>query len=766
MDPAWAKIIQPENHYLSPDHMHHPSHTSPHVHKAKLYSPYSTSPNPKHGSRRHSAASERGRGGWASSSTNKLPPPRLRPLADMNRFLGAVFNDDGSVAENIPRSALGLPGIQSFDAVAQNGGAKVEPMEMEVDAPVSFPTSEDVVIAACTCGEDCECPGCAMHDNAGKEGHAHHEGGCGDGCKSSFDCADHLSLPSGITSIGHLLSLAAANVPPPARPRPHDLNAHDTRVLPPTVHLSEEAARTHGVVSLKPLECCNGRCQCAAGQCTCEKDCCGCCVRCACDEDADKSMGSSSQPSSCCSDNTMLAADSRMSAPLLSPTTINPNQLTPPLLSPESAYGAQVSRPVSPSPQEPPGVLRRASSSSSRNQEKKAGSSRRATITTGTTARSASTGKQASKALALNIPANHPHGPKASPGHLGPPKSTGTSRSGSPSHSRASSIHSRSPAMLPAEFPSDPMDGLPTINVPTLPNISSENQAEVPDLSFTDFSSDTDFMDYINQLAGQVNLNLTTPYQYQTASSEGSVDHQLRTPDIPFEPPSFNTSPVYPFNPASIPSETPAESFRPNVQPDYFTNFAPPFQAAPERSPKDDAPQQPSQMADPMYSSNLVDLWLATHASGDAEMLPTGIPSTSTVPPPQTSYPPLQSSAYLQQLLSQRSSIPTTTQGSNPNVIDLSKPLDAGDVEKILKALQEQQARQSIAQTQPNHQSHSSQGSSQGQQGMGFPQARMGQPGSEGIDDLFANFTFDPSLMRDANGPNEYPDMRYFSNSN
>lgn len=80
---------------------------------------------------------------------------------------------------------------------------------------------------------------------------------------SKYDCAKHLSLPSGITSIEHLISLAAANVPaPPDRSRGFGikLEPNDLSVFP-SAHqtaLDEEAARSMGVVQLKPLECCNG----------------------------------------------------------------------------------------------------------------------------------------------------------------------------------------------------------------------------------------------------------------------------------------------------------------------------------------------------------------------------------------------------------------------------------------------------------------------------------------------------------------------------
>lgn len=285
----------------SPDNRHHPAHTSPHVHKVRLYSPYSNGgASPRPGKQRSESISSQ-----SSSRGVRPPPPRIRPLSDMNTFLGAVFKEDGSVASEIPRSALGLPGIASFDKAAMNGGVKVEPMAMDTDQPVSFPTSEDVVIGACTCGDGCECPNCATHGNRSStsppNGDHHHHDGCGSKCTSGFDCANHLSIPSGVTSIEHLIQIAAANVPPnPSRSTHRDLNPLDTRVLPSAAHMSEDAAQAFGIVQLRPLECCNGRCQCKPGECKCESDCCGCCESCNCGDDGDTVMGDSSAPAGGC----------------------------------------------------------------------------------------------------------------------------------------------------------------------------------------------------------------------------------------------------------------------------------------------------------------------------------------------------------------------------------------------------------------------------------------------------------------------------------
>ncbi|WVF67540.1 hypothetical protein IAT40_002296 [Kwoniella sp. CBS 6097] len=373
------------NPHLSPENMHHPAHTSPHVHKTKLFSPYSTNPNAqtRHGRRDTIGSSKSLDRSSPTTRSLRPPPPRIRPLTDMARLIGAAINQDGSIASEIPRSAVGLPklpGIATFDSAAENGGVKVEPMAMEdVDMPLAFPTAEDVVIGACMCGEDCSCPGCATHDNGTPSPGHTHDGGCGEGCRGHHDCSHSMTVPSGVTSIAQLISLAASNVPPPPSDaaRATDLDPHDTRVMPPAVGWSEDVARTMGIVQLKPLECCNGRCQCAPGECTCEKECCGCCIRCACaEDDEDAKMGESeyhqdqtAQTSSCCSGkNTAPAAPtSRQPSPLPSPTHLSPvgvnmpttmqPQPSPTLLSPEHArtpsLSSSSSRQPSPLPPSP-----------------------------------------------------------------------------------------------------------------------------------------------------------------------------------------------------------------------------------------------------------------------------------------------------------------------------------------------------------------------------------------------------------------------------
>jgi hypothetical protein len=60
--------------------------------------------------------------------------------------------------------------------------------------------------------------------------------------------------------------------------------------------------------------------------------------------------------------------------------------------------------------------------------------------------------------------------------------------------------------------------------------------------------------------------------------------------------------------------------------------------------------------------------------------------------------------AYMQQQHPQMPQDPNKMYNPNPNLIDLSKPLDAGDVERILRALQDQQSQQQQQQQPPQPQ--------------------------------------------------------------
>lgn len=728
---TWAKLMSPAIPDLSPGNMHHPAHTSPHVHKTKLYSPYAKSGHvtPKHHKPEAMPTPRSGLPGIeaSSSASVRLPPPRLRPLADMGTFLGAVFREDGSINESLPRSAFGLPGIKSFDAMAENGGVKIEPMEIEQDGPITFPTTEDMVIAACTCGSDCACPGCATHDNADRvSSQPHGENGhtCGESCKSCFNCAEHLSLPSGITSIAHLLSIAAANVPHPSHARSLELNAHDTRILPPAAQVNPEVAQSMGFVQLKPLECCNGRCQCPPGDCKCEQDCCGCCVRCTCDADGDTHMdeGTIAQAkSACCSGETAASvgtssqpesstsSPSKHAAPrAASPSVLSPHDISSalPLTTAPLTNGSQsccsTAQPSTSGTATPPNApsLRRASSTSQGPKSAQSGSSgRRATVTSngGGVSRSASSGKSASKALALHTTPHHPRPILPKPSANGPalltaPRGSGatTSRNPSPNNRTpsTSSVPSRTnspilhtaPQSGAAAAPLPP----PALTIPSLPpppanDVTFVRNEDAP-LDTTEF--DTDLLAFIQQLSeGDADFSVIDPTLQQISAQQDFANGVLPSSNAPDDsqfPDELTATLLRGFSQPIVPS---SEYTEPPMGALSYHNAGP--QAI--------LPSQVGPINGQMY-----------------DFFPNGIPDQ----PQWQQQQPFPITSYEQPSSSTSSTSPARLPAAheappdNPNVIDLSKPLNPADVDRIIKALQMQQSRENLEQssTLPPHQ--------------------------------------------------------------
>ncbi|WVQ71960.1 hypothetical protein IAR50_001502 [Cryptococcus sp. DSM 104548] len=299
---------RPDDGYsrLSPTSYLNPDNPQRAFNKTRLYSPYTTDPRARRDSPTNSVGSTSSASGWNSPRSVRPPPTRVKPLTDIKRFLTAAMNEDGSLASEIPRSVLGLPGIQIFDAAAKGqlmieggetccgggGNDASNDASEDTDMALVFPTSEDVVLGACMCGEDCSCPGCATHDsNNIYNGGTGHDGPCGESCQGHHNCSSSIPIPSGVQSIAQLIVLAAAQVPePPSRPVGSFIDPLDTRVLPPAAFSSDEVAKKLGLVPLRPLECCGGKCQCPPGQCTCQKQCCGCCGECSCDKDEDTQM--------------------------------------------------------------------------------------------------------------------------------------------------------------------------------------------------------------------------------------------------------------------------------------------------------------------------------------------------------------------------------------------------------------------------------------------------------------------------------------------
>ncbi|TXT14135.1 uncharacterized protein COLE_00328 [Cutaneotrichosporon oleaginosum] len=745
----------------SPDNRHHPAHTSPYVHKTKLYSPYSNGQSsPRHAKSRSASVSSASTP-WPSTSVSPRPPPtRLRPLTDMSKFLGAVFHDDGSVVSQVPRSALGLPGIHTFVSAAESGGVKVEPMEMDVDVPVSFPTSEEVVIGACTCGEGCQCSGCATHGNprstSPKQQHGH-DGACGDACKSCFDCGDQVSIPSGVASIEQLIQIAAANVPKPLRAnRGSTLDALDTRVLPPAANMSEDVARAFGVVQLKPLECCNGRCQCSPGECKCENDCCGCCTECKCgDHDGDAVMADGDadpgekQPAKggCCGGGPP-ATPSRNSLQVASSSGTCSVSTTPINLSPTATIpGVRLPSPSVGTPPNGGGPMVRRNSSVSRAKEKEGASSgaagrRLSTSSVSSQAsvqRSASSsGKPTSKSLAINTHSSmnaHHHRPilpkpvpasAGGPPRLAPPRPTGGSLSRQPSpvhRSRASSQASSqsSPAIGPNLLPQPPEFAMPpSVDQSTIaPNQQRDSVTTrmgdmaigVDDIATALAASDVDFMTYLNSLLSSADGDQSASNPtFDVSQAGGLPDTSLlnafsgATPRPELESSLGDIQELIagalarqgvlqspPQAPAAPPTSQPPEF-------NYFFSFP-----ATSMTPRDEQLSNyqispgaalPMQQPMPQFAPTGIDPLQQFDDNFFFNQYPNGL--SLQVPSLQTDSGRTSNSGEVGPSIPAVSPAPSAP-ANHPDIIDLSKPLNSSDIDRIMQALLNQQARQAGA---------------------------------------------------------------------
>ena len=429
--------------------------------------------------------------------------------------------------------------------------------------------------------------------------------------------------------------------------------------------------------------------------------------------------------------------------------------------------------------------------------------------------RSASTGKQANKALALHTAPNHPHAgasghprpilPKPlSTSNLSVPKSVNGSRVPSPGGLRepGSSTHpSRdvSPAMLPQQMqlPSHQQSfqlsdstasggvsaGMALYN-PALSDFGSEsshttNASSDPNLDpGLPELSDEAILAFINQFTAE-----GTAYSDQAPSSESSLDPALATPEPNFEQgrpfenytrgdpaigsagtggddggmdPEFLAMLTSAINSAGQPSSQSLQAQQAQHQQQQQQQQQPQhgqqqsLQPHPQPTQHAFSHQQhtavtPSLFPEPYSLSSSLTFGLQAPSSierGQTTASQLGLRSNLdlSVPPSQSNaniglsvslaeylaaqqsqahqqpsdpepiyrqLPP-QSTAFLQQVLGQNPSFPAGPNGidhgagssghglpsSNGNMIDLSKPLNSSDVERILRALQDQQAAQ------------------------------------------------------------------------
>jgi hypothetical protein len=150
-------------------------------------------------------------------------------------------------------------------------------------------TIKSLAGSGCTCGLQCQCPGCVQHRTPEQASKEHKD--CADGCGSCIDHAGGIELPtsaaveshpSGGSSTASIIDqffarAAALPLPPLHRKMGVQLDPTDVLIYP-TAAARETTGPGLRLVNLPKLECCSGRCRCPVGQCGCEKLCEGACA--------------------------------------------------------------------------------------------------------------------------------------------------------------------------------------------------------------------------------------------------------------------------------------------------------------------------------------------------------------------------------------------------------------------------------------------------------------------------------------------------------
>ncbi|KAE9409387.1 copper-fist-domain-containing protein [Gymnopus androsaceus JB14] len=142
--------------------------------------------------------------------------------------------------------------------------------------------------SGCTCGVECNCPGCVEH--RGSEYADPSRPNCADGCGTCIDNQQGLGLPSSSSSldpryassrmIEQFFARAAALPAPPTNRNMGvgvKLDPGNVIVYPTAAMGAKERGVPFGLITIPKLECCGGNCGCPDGNCSCGKTCDGCC---------------------------------------------------------------------------------------------------------------------------------------------------------------------------------------------------------------------------------------------------------------------------------------------------------------------------------------------------------------------------------------------------------------------------------------------------------------------------------------------------------
>ena len=175
--------------------------------------------------------------------------------------------------------------------------------------PIPIPSIKSVALLAgtgCSCGFECACPGCIEHrppPSSTPTQEPSNLKSCADGCGHCVDRLGGVALPEPgqvlpqqppLRGVIETFLSRAANLPPPPKNRPADIDPTNVTVFPAELFSidfsgmadpfggnggrQENVRSAWGLVDVPRLECCGGACGCSDGGCSCGTSCNGCCV--------------------------------------------------------------------------------------------------------------------------------------------------------------------------------------------------------------------------------------------------------------------------------------------------------------------------------------------------------------------------------------------------------------------------------------------------------------------------------------------------------
>ncbi|KAJ4499315.1 hypothetical protein C8R41DRAFT_893599 [Lentinula lateritia] len=136
--------------------------------------------------------------------------------------------------------------------------------------------------SGCTCGVECNCPGCVEHRGA-EYADSERQSCDPDPCGTCVDNHQGIGLPDSSFSLDPRYTSSrminqffarAASLPSPPVNRKMGVGIK----LDPGNVMTKERGVPFGLITIPKLECCGGKCGCPDGDCSCGKSCEGCCT--------------------------------------------------------------------------------------------------------------------------------------------------------------------------------------------------------------------------------------------------------------------------------------------------------------------------------------------------------------------------------------------------------------------------------------------------------------------------------------------------------